>query len=209
MVEKEKIQEKIAIGEFGGGAGQFLNEIHKFYHNAHYTNIEIINDYKQHFASKKIMFIKRSILDSRFHDASFDVIIIRDVLHHLVGNNYHETLENQQIALKELRRLIRPGGAIFIEELTNSLETISRIIYHIFKLNLRLGIRLPFLSINPNVNVAFFTPHTLMKLWYDIYGRQNIVIKKLCKVKADLNSRLVHLGAELVKVLLVIEISIS
>lgn len=96
-----------------------LNQIAKLYPKVKLTNIEFIEGYRKHQVSSKINFICASILNSNLKDKTFDCLIIRDVLHHVIGQSFRESKENQKTALKELWRLLRPGGAIFIEELVS------------------------------------------------------------------------------------------
>src|SRR3989338_5383509 len=113
-LKNKKNRKKMDICEFGGGAGQLLNKIRKSYPKANYTNVEIVSKYKKYLPSKDIKFVTGSVLNSGFPDNSFDILIMRDVIHHLVRNSYQETVNNQKLALQELRRLAKPGGVIFI-----------------------------------------------------------------------------------------------
>jgi SAM-dependent methyltransferase len=161
-----------------------LNQIQKVYSNTTLTNVEIIDDYKRFLVSQKIRFVLGSILDSNFPNEAFDVIIIRDVLHHLVGEGYKETLNNQRLSLMQLKRLVKPGGVIFIEELTNESEIASRIIYYLSWLNTKIGIHIPSLFISKNVIVAFLTSNKLLNLCNQVFGKKNIEKKELdVKVK--------------------------
>lgn len=194
----------ISVCEFGGAAGQLLSVIAGRYPNAKFINAEIVPEYQDRLVSKKITFQLRSILDSGFADRSFDVIIIRDVLHHLIGANYLETALNQHIAIKELKRLIRPGGAIFIEELTSGSKVISRIIYELTKVNARIGIRIPTFSISPNVIVSFMSSQELIKKCENEFG-VDYVQKETIPIKMGIAYHLAHFGDRVAKVVLIIQ----
>lgn len=159
-----KSNKTLEIGEFGGAAGQLLASIDRQYHKVNLTNIEIIAGYKKSQVLKKIKFINGSVLNSGLPNQSFDIIIMRDVLHHLIGRNLHETLQNQYKATKELKRLLRPGGIILIEELTNQSATICRLIYYFSRLNSKMGLRAPKWEISPNTVVFPLTPQELTNL---------------------------------------------
>lgn len=191
-LNKKKVSNIIEVCEFGGGSGQLLNEIRRSYPNTKFTSVEIIDDYKPFLVSKKIKYVLGSILDSNFQDDSFDVIIMRDVLHHLIGKNYKETLNNQKLALEELKRLVRPGGVIFVEELTNESEIGTRIIYYLSWLNSKIGVHLSALFISPNVIVAFLTSSKLLNLFYRIFGKNNIK-KEITHVETTWYFKLLHL----------------
>ena len=203
-LKNKKTNKKIEICEFGGGAGQLLGEIRKSYPNYSYSNVEIVNDYKQFLVSKEIAFVLGSVLNSHFPDNSFDVLIMRDVLHHLVGRNYKETLYNQTFALKELKRLVRPGGVIFIEELTNESELATRIIYHLSYLNSKIGVHIPSLFVNSYVIVVFLTSAKLLNFTRSVFGEKNIKTQML-GVETKWYFQILHLFSGLKKVILVIK----
>lgn len=200
-LKNKKRGKKIEICEFGGGAGQLLGYLQKKYPRARYTNVEIIEDYKQFLASDKIRFIVGSVLSSGFPDKSFDVIIMRDVLHHLVGRSYHETLDNQKLALTELKRMVKPGGAIFIEELTNESEVSTRLIYYLTRINSQIGINIPSLSISSNIIVSFLTHRTLSDLCKTIFGKENSKTKTLV-LETPWHVSLVHVFGRLQKTII-------
>lgn len=195
---------KIEICEFGGGAGQLFGEIQKTYPNCNYTDVEIINDYRPFLISKKITFVLGSILDSHFPDKSFDVIIIRDVIHHLVGNSYKETFNNQKHALRELKRLLAPGGVIFIEELTNDSSIASKIIYYLTQINSKIGINVPSLGISSNAFVSFLSSSRITNMCLEIFGKKNIVELEMIPQQLNWQSRVAHLGGAVKKAIIVI-----
>ncbi|MDP2638266.1 MAG: class I SAM-dependent methyltransferase [Candidatus Levybacteria bacterium] len=200
-LKREKTKEKAEICEFGGGAGQLLGEIQKSYPNYNYTNVEIIDDYKRFLVSREIKYINASILDSKLADSSFDIIIMRDVLHHLVGKSYKETVENQRYALYELKRLVKPGGAIFLEELTNESGIATRIIYYLCLLNTRIGMHIPRLFISKNVIVAFLTSSKLLNMCSQVFGEKNIEKQELV-IKVKWYFRSLHFFGGLKKIIL-------
>src|SRR3989344_2591414 len=177
-IHDKKHKKKIKICEFGVGAGQLLNEIQKKYPNVSCTDVEIIDDYKFFLVSKKITYVTGSVLNSSFPDNSFDVIIMRDILHHLVGNTYNETQKNQKKALQELKRLVRPKGIIFIEELTNESEIATRLMYYFSKLNSTLLSFASLFNVNKNTIVAFFPPRNLEQFCKEVFDNEKIIIKK-------------------------------
>jgi len=199
-----EFRKAVEICEFGGGAGELLGEIQKTFPKVNLTNVEIINDYKRYLVSKKIKFILGSVLNSKFKNNSFDIIIMRDVMHHLVGRNYKETLHNQTLALKELKRIVRPGGLIFIEELTNESELATRIIYYLSKLNFKIGVHIPSLFVSAHVIVAFLTSTKLLNFTRSVFGEKNIKTQML-NVEIKWYFQILHLFSGLKKVILVIK----
>ncbi|KKQ73601.1 MAG: hypothetical protein US94_C0031G0003 [Berkelbacteria bacterium GW2011_GWB1_38_5] len=193
---KHKFKRRIDICEFGGGGGLILSNIAKKYpEKINLTNIEIVNDYGLRQASKKIKFIHGSILDSKLPDKSFDAIIIRDVLHHLIGSNYKETISNQKLALKELKRLLRPNGAIFIEELVNQSQIAGRIIYELSKINSKIGLKSKYFQISPHTIIALLSSQKLTKICTSVFDGKNIIYKKFQAWPNKLRFKIIHLGA--------------
>lgn len=186
-----KVKKTLAIADFGGAAGQLLAAFDHVYSKNNLTNIEIISGYQKNQVLKKIKFINCSILNCHLPNNSFDVIIMRDVLHHLVGKNLSETRRNQQKALKEIKRLLCPGGIALIEELTNQSPAICRLIYFLSRLNSKIGLKLPKLEISPNTVIFPLTPPELANLIQKDFA----IMKKTVKYKKirPWSSRLTHL----------------
>lgn len=203
-IKKNNIKKTSEICEFGGGSGQLLNEIRKSYPDTNLTNVEIVSDYKNFLAFSKIKFVLGSVLDSDLASELFDVIIIRDILHHLIGKNYKETMENQKYALSELKRLVKPGGVIFLEELTNESEIATRIIYYLCRLNTKIGVHIPSLFVSPNVIVAFLTSNKLLNMCNEIFGEKNIEKQEL-GVKVKWYFKSLHFFGGLKKIILSIK----
>ena len=204
-LKKNKSIKTLKICEFGGGGGLLLSRLAKFSPKAELTNVELVGEYRKYQTLPEIRFICGSILDSRFPDRSFDILIIRDVLHHLIGENFSQTRKNQKQALFELKRLLKPGGEIIIEELVNQSKIAGRLIYGLSKMNSYLGIRSNYFQINPNTIVAFFTSKELLKLAGEVFGKKNISRAIFRPSFYGLRFRFVHLGSSSGKQLLVIE----
>lgn len=204
-VKDLKIKKVLKIAEFGGAAGQLLIELNKKYKNSQLTNIEIVQAYQKKLISQKIKFIKGTIIKTNLPDKSFDVLIIRDVLHHLVGSDFRGTRLNQLKALKELKRLIKPGGLILIEELVNQSELAGKFIYNLCKLNNILKIRINKLEISPETQIALFTQNELNNLIEKVYLKKTVIHQEFVENK-NLKGRFVHLGARYGKMIYQIEV---
>ncbi|MBM2820903.1 MAG: putative S-adenosylmethionine-dependent methyltransferase [Candidatus Berkelbacteria bacterium] len=203
--KKRQFKSKINIAEFGGSSGLLLSKILAKYPRANFFNIELIKDYNQEQINKKIQFIEGSVLKPPFKDRYFDCIIIRDVLHHLVGKNLTETKYNQIKALKEIRRILKFNGLVLVEELTNNSKIASSIIYYISKINSRIGLNIKSLQITTNTVISLLTPEELILIVQKIFGHEKIIKKSYLPSKNNRNIRLVHLGTKSGKIILAIK----
>ncbi len=194
--QKNKKENELKIADFGGAGGQLLDVLAKKSNKKlKLYDVELVESYKKHLANQKIVFVNKSILNAGFKNDYFDCIIIRDVLHHLIGFNLSDTQKNQERALSELKRMIRPGGLILIEELVTTSIFSSRIIYALSKINSKIGFKNKFLLISPNTIVSFLTVDELNRLTKKVFDCQQIRIDKI-PWNRELSSRLLHLGAK-------------
>jgi len=98
------------ILEVGCGEGTNLFHLKKYFNDI--TGLDILEEGLQ-LASEKlpqVKFLNCGAKKLPFNDEVFDIVFIRDVLHHLAG--YNEKI----MALKEMRRVCREGGRILIIE---------------------------------------------------------------------------------------------
>jgi len=204
--QKQKINRPLKIGEFGGASGALLIQIKKMVTSpVKLYNIELIKSYQKYQVSKKIKFSQGSILHSQFPKNSFDCLIIRDVLHHLIGKSLKETLQNQEVALGELKRLLRPNGVLFIEELVNCSDLAARMIYFLSKTNSQIGLRVQSLEISPSTIVCFLTPKRLQRIIQEIFGTESIVQKEFFVTEKRWQVKVAHLGVQSGKLILAIK----
>jgi len=202
--QKNKKENELKIADFGGAGGQLLDVLAKKSNKGlKLYDVELVGSYKKHLANQDIVFVNKSILNAGFKNKYFDCIIIRDVLHHLIGFNLLDTQKNQERALLELKRMIRPGGLILIEELVTSSKISSRIIYALSKLNSKIGFKNKLLLISSNTVVSFLTVNDLNRLIEKVFDGQQIRTDKI-PWNRELSSRLMHLGAKNWKMILAI-----
>lgn len=200
---KEHKGKLLKVCEFGGASGKLLNSIQeKTKLKMELYNAEIIEDYRQYQVSSKIKFYLASILDSKFPDNYFDCIIIRDVLHHLIGRNLEETIKNQKKALCEIKRITKPNGIILIEEMVCANAVVARILYWLSKINTKIGIRSDFFEISPYTVVSFLTINELEKMVKEMSSPQKIIKKSYIPTNEKWLGRLTHLGSDYGKLIL-------
>lgn len=118
-LDKEKIiwkhldiKDGMSILEPGCGPGWLTKELLKMYPNSKVTGVEY-NAHMVHVFNlnmsieekKRASIVEGSIIETSFADNTFDVAIVRAVLQHI---------PNYEDALKEIARLLKPGGLIYI-----------------------------------------------------------------------------------------------
>ncbi|MEA3335659.1 MAG: class I SAM-dependent methyltransferase [Chloroflexota bacterium] len=158
--EHEALQKQypLTICEFGGGGGYQLKMIGDVAgQRATLYNAELVGRYAGHQASETVRFVQGSILASGFADSAFDVVIARNVLHHLIGASLAQTRHNQQHALEELFRVTRPGGLILIQEQVNQSPMACNALYHLSQTASNMDLRIESFEVTPNTIVAYMT----------------------------------------------------
>lgn len=199
-------RKSLKVCEFGGGGGVLLDSISKRTKlKIELCNAEIVEKYRKYQINSKIKFYIDSILNSCFPDNFFDCVIIRDVLHHLIGGNYQDTQKNQRKALSELKRITKPDGIILIEELVNQSTIAVKIIYWLSRLNNKIGIRSRSFGISPYTIIALLTSRALIKITKEIFGSKNIIQKEYLPDIKKWQAKVTHLGCGSGKFILLIK----
>lgn len=160
----KKGQPTLSICEFGGGGGDLLNSVDKISkRKLRLVNAELVKAYEDHQAIKKIEFTEKSILDSGFPDNSFDIVMVRNVIHHLVNTSLPKTRQNQRHAIKELIRVTKPGGYILIDEQVNYSAIACTLFFGMSWLATKLKINIPAFEITENTVVGYLTRRELQQ----------------------------------------------
>jgi 2-polyprenyl-3-methyl-5-hydroxy-6-metoxy-1,4-benzoquinol methylase len=126
----ELIKPDVDVLDIGGASGILLSELLKRSPLKFHAHLLEINDfYKSRIKDSRINFIKGSILniDQTKH---FDVVLARQMLHHLIGSGFKQTKVNQIKALQNLWKLVKPEGYLIIEEAVNNNEVASKLIFY-------------------------------------------------------------------------------
>ena len=155
----------LRVCEFGGADGLLLAAVRETLgERVELVNAELVEAFAQRQAHPSIRFVPTSILDPAFPDASFDVVIARHVLHHLIANSFAATRANQAMAFTQLARIVRPGGLVLIEEHVNPSAFSCRVLYQASRLATVIGLGIPAFEVTPYTVVAFLTPPHLTAL---------------------------------------------
>jgi len=155
----------LSVCEFGGGGGVLLAELLRRIDRAVTAcNAELVSAYRVRQTDRRIRFLLTSVLDPCFPSETFDVVVLRNVLHHLIGPSFGATRANQRRAVQELFRVTKPGGLVLIEEQVVEDRLACRAVYALSRCAARLGITLRAFQITPSTVVAFLTGRQLTAL---------------------------------------------
>ena len=164
--------------DIGGASGILLSELLKrspANFNAHL--LEIDDFYKNRIKDARIHFIKGSILNTD-QTKHFDVVMARQVLHHLIGSNFRQTKANQIQALQNLWKLVKPEGYLIIEEEMNNNKLASKIIFYGSKIAKLSGMKIKSLELGRLI-VRFMAQEELLEIIHDMENA------KICDQKFD------------------------
>ena len=103
-----------------------------------------------------ISFMVGDCMNVPFADGQFDAIIIYNVLHHLVTGTKEESNRMRERGLRELVRLLAPGGRIVLEEHCVNAAWRAKLIFFFSHLVSRLHLSIPALHIHTDVVTNFF-----------------------------------------------------
>ena len=104
--------------DVGGGNGMLVDRILNAFPESEGVNLEPANNLVlANAAHPRKTVVPAMLQDLNVDEAGkFDVITINWVIHHLIVDNYGGTLDCQADALRQLGRLLKPGGAILAFE---------------------------------------------------------------------------------------------
>ena len=151
-------RQPLEICEFGGGGGVLLAQLHaQLGERVVLHNAELVEGYRAHQADDTIHFLRASILDSGLPDARFDVVMMRFVLHHLIGKTWAQARANQAQALREMYRLVKPGGLVLIQEQVVQPALACRLVYWLSRLASALKLQIDSFEVSPNTVIVYMT----------------------------------------------------
>lgn len=131
-------------------------------------NCEIVPEVYKRQVNKEISLIGGDALKLPFKDSVFDYVIIKNLLHHLVGRTRRESKDNARRAVEELKRVTKEGGYIIILEQYNRYGFFSSIIFYLTLFFSVFGISIKSFGLDRNVIVSFLTPEEVKKFLTDV-----------------------------------------
>lgn len=97
-------------------------------------------------------------LNLPFKDRSFEWVVIKNLLHHLVGRTRRESKMFAKRAVEELTRVTKVGGYIIILDQYNKHRFFSSVIFYLTLFFSVFGISFKSFGWSKNVIVSFLTP---------------------------------------------------
>ncbi|MFH1240120.1 MAG: class I SAM-dependent methyltransferase [Candidatus Diapherotrites archaeon] len=153
--------------DVGCGSGYLLGSIKKRYPKTKLYGIDLteklINEAKKR-QNPEINFQKGDVLNLPFENNSFDVVIFKDLLHHIVRDTQEDSKKVAVKALKEIKRVAKPKAYLmFYEEVMGSKFT-SKLIFNVTKICFKWNISIPFLYVHKYIIVSFLTEKELEEM---------------------------------------------
>ena len=108
-----------------GGSGAFLDLVLENTGIKETYNMELVYDAYKKQVNGGICLMGGNALDLPFKDRSFEWVVIKNLLHHLVGRTRKESKAFAKRAVEELIRVAKDGGLIVLTRLQSGTIIVS------------------------------------------------------------------------------------
>jgi len=173
------------ILEVGGGSGHMLDLIKSNTFIKDLYNIEIAYKAYKGQVKENIGLIGGDALNMPFKDECFDCVLMKDVLHHLVGKTRKESKNNALKCIKESFRVLKNEGYLILLEECNKSEIFSSIIFYVTLVLSFLGFSCKALGLRKYVIVSFLTPNEIKTLLSMSAYKIRIIIEDTKKLEVN------------------------
>ena len=170
--------------EVGGGSGYMLDLIASEMGIKHLYNCEIVPEVYKRQANRDINLIGSNALNLPFKYGNFDFVIIKNLLHHLVGKTRRESKAYARHAIEELTRVTKDGGFIIILEQYNKHKLFASIVFYITLFSSLFNISFKSFGWDKHIIISLLTPDEIKTL-----VPNSIVIERLEINRAEVPTR--------------------
>jgi ubiquinone/menaquinone biosynthesis C-methylase UbiE len=192
------------ILEVGGGSGYFLDMVSQSMLVKALYNCELAFRVYKKQVNDNIRLIGGSALALPFKDDVFDCVVIKNLLHHLVGRSRRESKENSWQAISELCRVTRNKGHVVILEQYNEHDIFASAVFYITLILSLIGVVFKPLGLRKNVIVSFLTAAELKGMLVNQKNfKVDIVIEKANRVKVPSRYKLTFVMSNIGRILLI------
>jgi SAM-dependent methyltransferase len=194
-----------SVLEVGGGSGYLLDLIAREERGVRLVNCELAYRTYARQANPAVTLTGGDALRLPFAGGTFDYVVIKNVLHHLVGATRNESRRNAQVAADELRRVTRNGGTVFVVEQFHRHGWCAGLIFRFSLLFSRARIQLVPFGIRRNIIVSFLTPPQIRSLFGGPPAAE-VLLERQISLTAPLPFRLMPFMSRFGRMLLVLAV---
>jgi ubiquinone/menaquinone biosynthesis C-methylase UbiE len=161
--------------EIGGGSGAFLDLIMERMGISNAYNLEFVTDPYRLQVNPLTTLIKGTAVSVPFKSECFDWVIMKNLLHHLIGDTRKASKENVKKAIEEGARVLKKNGHFVILEEYNQHDFFGSIVFYLTLLLSRLNMRIRPFGWERNVIVSFMTPEEILSMTNRIIDCETII----------------------------------
>ncbi|MDI3488530.1 MAG: hypothetical protein PWR26_1247 [Methanosarcinales archaeon] len=162
---KHRCSQASKVLEVGGGSGYMLDLVASHAGISNLYNCELVAHAYRQQVNEHINLVGGDACHLPFKDGTFDFLIAKNLLHHLVGMTRGRSKKKAGDAIREFKRVVRKGGYIVLLEQYNEHEFFASALFYISLLFSFLNISIRWFGWNRKVIVSFLTPQQIKSLF--------------------------------------------
>jgi ubiquinone/menaquinone biosynthesis C-methylase UbiE len=163
------------ILEVGGGSGYLLDQLGKEAEDVQLINCEISYSTYKLQVNSEINLIGGNAINLPFKTNSFEYIIAKNLLHHIVGTTRKKSKNFAKMAAAEMTRVLNKNGYMMIVEEYHEYSFFAGLIFYLSLLFSLGKISLKHFDIRPKVIVSFLTPNEI----HNLFTQKDMVINQV------------------------------
>lgn len=148
--------------------------------------MELVYDAYRKQVNGGISLIGGNALDLPCKDRSFEWVVVKNLLHHLVGRTRRESKAFAKRAVEELTRVVKDGGHIIVLDQYNKHKLFSSVIFYLTLFFSVFSVSFKSFGWGKNVIVSFLTPDETKNF---LIGTGNVEIVLNMENKLDVSRK--------------------